>query len=114
MVLGQSNVAAGATIGSNHNSRAADNEVQAGRGFWPGLAASLKHSSRFASFVLITQGSYPAELDVRLPFSLVSNNVAKDRLEIMPAFWWLYNMYALARNSHKFAARDRRRVKAQQ
>ncbi|MFA5817630.1 MAG: DUF4954 family protein, partial [Bacteroidales bacterium] len=36
VVMGQSNIAAGATIGSNHNSRANDNEIQAGRGFWPG------------------------------------------------------------------------------
>jgi hypothetical protein len=31
----------------------------------------------------------------------------------MPAYWFLYNMYALARNSWKFAARDRRRRKIQ-
>ena len=38
VVMGQSNMAAGATIGSNHNSRANDNEIQAGRGFWPDYA----------------------------------------------------------------------------
>jgi len=43
----------------------------------------------------------------------VSNNVARDRLEIMPAFWWLHNMYALARNSWKFKARDARVEKKQ-
>ncbi|MCD4692887.1 MAG: DUF4954 family protein, partial [Calditrichales bacterium] len=51
VVMGQSNIAAGATIGSNHNSRTNDNEIQAGRGFWPGLCTSLKHPSRFASYV---------------------------------------------------------------
>ncbi|MEA1887503.1 MAG: DUF4954 family protein [Bacteroidota bacterium] len=113
VVLGQSNIAAGATIGSNHNSRANDNEIQAGRGFWPGLCTSLKHSSRFASFVLLSKAAYPAELDIPLPFSLVNNNESKDRLEVMPAFWWLYNMYALARNSWKFQARDKRVNKVQ-
>jgi hypothetical protein len=113
LVMGQSNLAAGATIGSNHNSRANDNEIQAGRGFWPGLCVSLKHSCRFASFVLIAKGDYPAELDIPLPFSLVNNNVSKDRLEVLPAFWWLYNMYALARNSWKFQTRDKRKVKVQ-
>jgi len=113
LVLGQSNIAAGATIGSNHNSRANDNEIQAGRGFWPGLNTSLRHSSRFASYVLIAKGSYPNEMDIRLPFSLVSNDAAKDRLEVMPAYWWLYNMYALARNERKFQARDTRVVRAQ-
>jgi len=113
LVMGQSNIAAGATIGSNHNSRANDNEIQAGRGFWPGLCVTLKHSSRFASFVLIAKGDYPAELDIPLPFSLVNNNVSKDRLEVMPAYWWEYNMYALARNSWKFQNRDKRKVKVQ-
>jgi len=113
IVLGQSNVAAGATIGSNHNSRANDNEIQAGRGFWPGLCTSIKHSSRFASFVLLSKADYPAELDIPLPFSLLSNNASLDRLEIMPAFWWLYNMYALKRNAAKYASRDKRKLKKQ-
>ncbi len=113
VVMGQSNMAAGATIGSNHNSRANDNEIQAGRGFWPGLCTSVKHSSRFASFVLLSKADYPAELDIMLPFSLLNNNVSKDQLEIMPAFWWMYNMFALARNSWKFKNRDKRVNKVQ-
>jgi hypothetical protein len=113
VVLGQSNMAAGATIGSNHNSRANDNEIQAGRGFWPGLCTSVKHSCRFASFVLLAKGDYPAELDIPLPFALVNNNVARDELEVMPAYWWLYNMYALARNAWKFQHRDKRLHKVQ-
>ncbi len=113
VVMGQSNMAAGATIGSNHNSRANDNEIQAGRGFWPGLCTSVKHSCRFASFTLLSKADYPAELNIPLPFSLLNNNVSKDRLEIMPAYWWLYNMYALARNSWKFQNRDKRVHKIQ-
>lgn len=113
VVMGQSNMAAGATIGSNHNSRANDNEVQAGRGFWPGLTSSIKHSSRFASFTLLAKGAYPAELDIPLPFSLLNNNETEGRLDVMPAFWWLYNMYALIRNSWKFHNRDKRVRKVQ-
>jgi hypothetical protein len=113
VVMGQSNMAAGATIGSNHNSRANDNEIQAGRGFWPGLCTSVKHSCRFASFILLSKADYQFELDIPLPFSLVSNNASRDQLEIMPAYWWLYNMYALARNSWKFRNRDNRIHKTQ-
>ncbi|MCJ7812168.1 DUF4954 family protein, partial [bacterium] len=113
LVKGQSNIAAGATIGSNHNSRANDNEIDAGRGFWPGLCTSVKHSCRFASFVLLSKADYPAELDILLPFSLLNNNVSKDQLEVLPAFWWLYNMYALVRNSWKFRSRDKRSNKIQ-
>ena len=113
LIMGQSNVAAGATVGSNHNSRTNDNEIQAGRGFWPGLCASLKHSSRFASYTLLAKAQYPAEIDSPLPFALINNNPAKDELELMPAYWWMYNMYALARNSWKYTARDKRKHKSQ-
>ncbi|MDR2767389.1 MAG: DUF4954 family protein, partial [Treponema sp.] len=113
LIGGMSNMAAGATIGSNHNSRANDGEIRAGRGFWPGLSVTIKHSSRFASFCLIVKGDYPYELDISLPFALVNNNVRLDRLEVMPAYFWMYNLYALERNSWKTRERDRRRVKEQ-
>ncbi|WP_304222008.1 DUF4954 family protein [Gracilinema caldarium] len=113
LIQGQSNIAAGATIGSNHNSRANDGEIRAGRGFWPGLSVTLKHPSRFASYVLIAKGDYPYELDIPLPFSLVNHDVARDRLEIMPAYFWMYNMYALERNAWKAVSRDKRVIKIQ-
>ncbi len=113
LVMGQSNMAAGATIGSNHNSRSADGEIIAGRGFWPGLCVSLKHNSKFASFIIVAKSDYPAEINIPIPFSLVSNNVSKDELIVMPAYWFLYNMYALARNSWKYVDRDKRTDKPQ-
>ncbi len=113
VLKGQSNMAAGATIGSNHNSRGADGEIVAGRGFWPGLCVSLKHNSKFASFTLIAKGDFPAELNIPIPFALVSNEVSKDKLVIMPGYWFLYNMYALARNSVKYESRDKRTFKNQ-
>jgi hypothetical protein len=108
LVMGQSNMAAGATIGSNHNSRSPDGELIAGRGFWPGLCVSLKHNSKFASFIILAKGDYPSELNIPIPFSLLSNEVSKNELVIMPGYWFLYNMYALARNSRKYADRDKR------
>jgi hypothetical protein len=112
-VMGQSNIAAGATLGSNHNSRAADGEMQAGRGFWPGLCVSIKHNSKFATFTLLAKGDYPAEMNIPLPFSLVSNDVTNNRLIVMPAYWFMYNLYALARNAAKYADRDKRTKKLQ-
>ncbi|MBS1668959.1 MAG: DUF4954 family protein [Bacteroidetes bacterium] len=114
LLMGQSNMAAGATIGSNHNSRSADGEIVAGRGFWPGLCVSLKHNSKFASFIIVAKGDYSSELNIPMPFSLVSNHPSKDELIVMPAYWFLYNMYALARNSWKSADRDKRIEKIQQ
>jgi hypothetical protein len=113
LLLGQSNMAAGATIGSNHNSRSPDGEIVAGRGFWPGLCVSLKHNSRFASFNILAKGDYPAELNIPIPFALISNEVSRDELLVMPAYWFLHNMYALSRNSWKYNARDKRIDKTQ-
>ncbi len=113
LVMGQSNIAAGATIGSNHNSRAADGEFVTGRGFWPGLCVSLKHNSRFATFTLLAKGDYSYELNIPLPFSLVSNDESKNQLTVMPAYWFMYNLYALARNAMKYVDRDKRIKKLQ-
>lgn len=113
LIMGQSNIAAGATIGSNHNSRSADGEIIAGRGFWPGLCVSLRHNSKFASFTIIAKGDFPAELNIPIPFCLVSNDLANNQLLIMPAYWFMYNMYALERNAWKYRERDKRTQKIQ-
>lgn len=112
-IEGTSNIAAGATLGSNHNSRSPDGEIIAGRGFWPALTASIKHNSRFAPFTLLAKGDYPYELNISFPFSLVNNNIADNQLEVMPGYWFMYNMYALARNSWKLSDRDKRPEKIQ-
>jgi len=87
--------------------------VGMGRGFWPGLCVSLKHNSKFASFTLIAKGDFPAELNIPIPFSLISNDVTHDKLVIMPGYWFMYNMYALARNAGKYIGRDKRTEKTQ-
>lgn len=114
-VMGQSNIAAGATIGSNHNSRSPDGEIFAKRGFWPGLCSDFKHNSRFASFVLISKGSYQYEMDIPYPFSLVSPGMNGDQsIHIIPAWWFMYDMFAIIRNKGKFSKRDKRVIKIQQ
>ena len=85
----------------------------AGRGFWPGLCTSIKHSSVFACYTLLAKADYPAELNIPLPFSLLSNNAKEDRLELTPGFWWSENLYALARNNWKYKTRDKRITKTQ-
>ena len=113
-VMGQSNIAAGATIGSNHNSRSPDGEIFAKRGFWPGLCSDFKHNSRFASFVLVSKGSYQYELDIPYPFSLVApGNNGSPKISIIPAWWFMYDMFAITRNRNKFLKRDKRVKKIQ-
>lgn len=108
-VMGQSNIASGATIGSNHNSRSPDGEIFAKRGFWPGLCSDFKHNSRFASFTLVSKGSYQYELDIPYPFALVSPGQNGDNaIHIIPAWWFMYDMFAITRNKIKFSKRDKR------
>lgn len=113
VVKGQSNMAAGATIGSNHNSRTNDNEIEAGRGFWPGLCSSVKHSSKFACYSMLSKADYPSEIINPFPFALLSNDAGNNELQVMPAFMWMYNMFAMARNNWKYANRDKRIFKVQ-
>ncbi|MGP1459817.1 MAG: DUF4954 family protein [Treponema sp.] len=115
MIMGQSNIAAGATIGSNHNSRSPDGEITAGRGFWSGLCTSFKHNSRFAPFTLAAKGSYQYELNVPYPFALVTAGDAADSpVNVVPAWQFMHNMFAVARNKYKFDKRDTRVTKIQQ
>ena len=52
-------------------------------------------------------------MDIKIPFSLISTDVQHDRLIVVPGYWFLYNMYAVIRNSKKFGARDKRTKKNQ-
>lgn len=108
LLNGQSNIGAGSTIGSNHNSRSADGEISAGRGFWTALSSSTKHNCSFASFTILAKNDFLHEMKVPTPFSLISLDHHTSYLQIMPAYWFMYNMYALTRNSGKFKKRDRR------
>lgn len=112
-VMGQSNIASAATIGSNHNSRSPDGEMIAGRGFWPGLCSDFKYDSKFASFVLVSKGSYQNELNITYPFSLVAPSGEDGAVHIIPGYWFIYNMFAIVRNKYKFKSRDKRLIKVQ-
>ena len=61
----------------------------------------------------MTKGNYRAELNIRLPFSLVINDESQNSLKIIPAYWFMYNMYAIARNAWKYKDRDKRFDKTQ-
>jgi hypothetical protein len=49
-------------------------------------------------------------LNIPLPFSLLSADTKESRRIVMPAYWWMYNLYALERNSFKYRKRDKRKV----
>lgn len=62
---------------------------------------------------MIAKGDYSYELNIPIPFALVSQDEANNRLQIMPGYWFMYNMYALERNSWKYNDRDNRTEKIQ-
>jgi len=62
---------------------------------------------------MIVKGDYLYELNIPLPFALISLNYKNDTLEILPAYWFMHNMYALARNEWKYKDRDSRNEKYQ-
>lgn len=101
---GQSNLAAGVVLGSNHNSRRADGEFLAERGFWAGLGSLFRHNSRCAAFTLAASGNYTSELNIPYPFSLVSQS--GETVSVRPAYWFKRNFYALERNRYKFRCRS--------
>ena len=77
------------------------------------MLAVVENVHPFASFTLIAKSDYQCELNIPIPFSLVSNDISNDRLLVMPAYWFIYNMYALARNADKYVSRDKRIDKTQ-
>lgn len=53
-------------------------------------------------------------MNIPLPFSLLGADAKEGRRVVMPAYWWMYNLYALERNSYKYRKRDKRKVIRQQ
>ncbi len=54
-----------------------------------------------------------SELNIPFPFSLIVTDEHENQLNIMPGYWFMHNMYALARNSWKYIDRDKRTDKTQ-
>ena len=114
---GKGNVGYGANVGSNHTSRAPDQEIQCGEGMFFGLGTSIKFPSDFtrAPYSIIATGVTTLPQRMEFPFSLI-NTPSEHVLNVPPAYneifpgWVLYeNMYALKRNEAKFKARNKAR-----
>lgn len=114
---GRGNVGYGANVGSNHTSRAPDQEMIAGEGLFIGLGANFKFPCDFsqAAYSVIACGANLSPQKVTFPFSLIAPlmdyypGVPKDCNQISPAWMLRENIYALKRNEAKFRARNRAR-----
>jgi NDP-sugar pyrophosphorylase family protein len=114
---GKGNVAYGANVGSNHTSKAPDQEILCGEGTFFGLGTNIKFPANFAgapySLFATAVCTLPQRID--FPFSLINTPAIRpDQLpplfnQIFPG-WVLYNnIYAVMRNEGKYVQRNKAR-----
>jgi hypothetical protein len=112
---GKGNVGYGANVGSNHTSRAPDQEFRAGEGMFFGLGVNVKFPSDFsrAPYTVVACGATLLPQKMTFPFSLIStpsrqlSGVSPALMEIFPGWMLGENLYALRRNEAKYRARNR-------
>ena len=114
---GKGNVAYGANIGSNHTSKAPDQEIWCGEGFFFGLGANVKFPSDFTGspYGLIATAVDTLPQKVDFPFALINkpsrafDGVPPAYNEIFPAWVLSENLYAVLRNEGKYKKRNKAR-----
>jgi NDP-sugar pyrophosphorylase family protein len=114
---GKGNVAYGANIGSNHTSKAPDQEIWCGEGFFFGLGVNVKFPSDFtgAPYGLIATAVDTLPQKVEFPFSLINkpsrafDGVPPAYNEIFPAWVLSENLYSVLRNEGKYKKRNKAR-----
>jgi hypothetical protein len=114
---GRGNIGYGANVGSNHTSRAPDQEFWAGEGLFLGLGVNVKFPSDFsrAPYSVVACGTNLLPQKVTFPFSLIMPaavhhpDVPPAYNEIIPAWMLGENFYALRRNEAKYQARNQAR-----
>ncbi len=114
---GKGNVGYGANVGSNHTSRAPDQEFLAGEGMFFGLGVNVKFPSDFsrAPYTVVACGASLLPQRCTFPFSLIAPPSAQPPglspayMEISPAWALAENLYGLKRNEAKYRSRNKAR-----
>jgi hypothetical protein len=112
---GRGNVGYGANVGSNHTSRAPDQEFRAGEGLFLGLGVNVKFPCDLsrAAYSVVACGTNLPPQKVTFPFSLVAPpqehvpGVPPAFNQISPGWMLRENVYALRRCEAKFRSRNR-------
>ena len=112
---GKGNIGYGANVGSNHTSKAPDQELWPGEGIFFGLGVNIKFPSDFtkAPYSIIATAVNALPQKVTLPFSLI--NSPADRIdgvspaynEIMPGWVLSDNIFTVRRNEGKYRKRNK-------
>jgi hypothetical protein len=112
---GKGNIAYGANVGSNHTSRAPDQEIFCGEGVFFGLGTNIKFPSDFthAPYSIIATGVSTSPQKIEFPFSLIHNpsekyaEIPAHYNEIIPAWVLSDNIYTIMRNEGKYKKRNK-------
>lgn len=114
---GKGNVAYGANIGSNHTSKAPDQEIYCGEGMFFGLGSNVKFPSDFsrAPYSIIATGVTTLPQKMTFPFSLINSpsrsidGVSPAINELIPGWVLSDNLYTIKRNEGKYRKRNKAR-----
>ncbi len=114
---GKGNVGYGANVGSNHTSKAPDQEIWPGEGTFFGLGTNIKFPSNFtkAPYSIIATAVNALPQKVEFPFSLINSpadryeGVSPAYNEIMPGWVLSDNIYTVKRNEGKYIKRNKAR-----
>ncbi len=114
---GKGNVACGANVGSNHTSRAPDQEIICGEGVFFGLGTNIKFPADYAGapYSIIATGVDTLPQKVLFPFSLIAgpsrsfSDLSPAYNQISPGWVLSENVYMVRRNEDKYRRRNRAR-----
>ncbi|MCX7020161.1 MAG: DUF4954 family protein [bacterium] len=114
---GKGNVGYGANIGSNHTSKAPDQELWPGEGMFFGLGCNVKFPSDFtkAPYSVVATGVTALPQKVTFPFSLIitpdsiNAGISPAYNEIIPGWVLSDNIFAVMRNEGKYIKRNKAR-----
>jgi carbonic anhydrase/acetyltransferase-like protein (isoleucine patch superfamily) len=114
---GKGNVGYGANVGSNHTSKAPDQEIWCGEGFFFGLGINVKFPSDFteAPYGLIATAVDTLPQRIEFPFALINKpfraleGIPPAYNEIFPAWVLSDNLYTVLRNEGKYKKRNKAR-----
>jgi len=112
---GKGNVGYGANVGSNHTSKAPDQEIWCGEGTFFGLGVNIKFPADFtgAPYSIIATAVNTLPQKVTFPFSLinapsaVNPGLSPAYNEILPGWVLSDNIYSIRRNEEKYLRRNR-------
>ncbi len=114
---GKGNVSSGANVGSNHPSRAPDQEIWPGEGTFFGLGVHVKFPADFskAPYSILATGVICLPQKVSFPFSRIDVPVEYHKgiypayNEVVPGWVLSDNIYSVRRNEAKYKKRDKSR-----